>query len=202
MAAVGDGLPEEEAAAGVCGTLGSDELRLIFAALLTTRNCEKDVGRCVHARHWRAAAARSCQPSGTRRKPPYLGHAFWKRPPLTQPRDASASRGQVPVRVQRVVRGAGEHAQVRPAEGPKRAVSRRTSARRLAPLTRRRRAPSLWFKLFSMLDPTEAARAAAVAPAPAPGALAKRGSGAEKDFRDNDFQRRFVEQFCALRSAN
>ena len=56
---------------------------------------------------------------------------------------------------------------------------------------------SLWFKLFSLLDPTEAARAAAVAPAPAPGTLSKRGSGAEEDFRDNDYQRRFIEQFCA-----
>ena len=59
------------------------------------------------------------------------------------------------------------------------------------------RQSSLWFKLFSMLDPTEAARAAAAAPAPALRALAKRGSGAEKDFRDNDFQRRFIEQYCA-----
>ena len=58
---------------------------------------------------------------------------------------------------------------------------------------------SLWFKLFQMLDPTEAARAAAVAPAPAPGVLAKRGS--DGDFRDNDFLRRFVEQYCASFSA-
>jgi transposase len=35
-------------------------------------------------------------------------------------------------------------------------------------LTRLLRARSLWFKLFQMLDPQEAARAAAVAPAPAP----------------------------------
>ena len=171
MAAVGDGLPEEEAAAGVCVTLGSDELRLIFAALLTTRNCEKDVGRCVHARHWRAAAGVFVPASGARRKLPYLGHAFRKRPPLTQPRDA-------PPRAARCLCVCKEWSEV--------LVN----------------TPSLWFKLFSMLDPTEAARAAAVAPAPAPGALAKRGSGAEKDFRDNDFQRRFVEQFCASRSAN
>ena len=48
MAAVGDGSPEQEPAAGACVALGNDELRLVFAALLTTRNCEKDVGRCVY----------------------------------------------------------------------------------------------------------------------------------------------------------
>ena len=50
MAAV-DRPPDESAAAGACVALGHDELRLVFAALLTTRNCEKDVGRCVDARY-------------------------------------------------------------------------------------------------------------------------------------------------------
>jgi hypothetical protein len=46
MAAVGgDGPPDEQHVVTV--SLGADELRLIVAALLTTRNCEKDFGRCA-----------------------------------------------------------------------------------------------------------------------------------------------------------
>ena len=52
-------------------------------------------------------------------------------------------------------------------------------------------ARSLWFKLFNALDPVEAAAAAAAAPKPAPGTVVV------DDFNDHDFQRRFIEQFCA-----
>ena len=58
------------------------------------------------------------------------------------------------------------------------------------------RARSLWFKLFSMLDPAEANKAASLAPAPAPGQLAKQG---KDTFHDNDFKRLWVEQYCACR---
>lgn len=57
----------------------------------------------------------------------------------------------------------------------------------------RRPLASLWFKLFSILDPTEAASAAAAAPAAAPGVLAKQG---RDTFNDNDYKRRWVEQYC------
>ena len=66
--------------------------------------------------------------------------------------------------------------------------------RRAVALTPLRIGRSLWFKLFSTLDPTEANRAKELAPAATPGALAKQGKDV---FNDNDFQRRFVEQYCA-----
>ena len=44
-AAGGDGPPDEQHVVAV--SLGADELRLVFAQLLTTRDCEKDFGRCA-----------------------------------------------------------------------------------------------------------------------------------------------------------
>ena len=210
MAAV-DRPPDESAAAGACVALGHDELRLVFAALLTTPNCEKDVGRCVDARYMaRGGAAR--RGAAPRRRVRVRPRAFaesrraldklWERLPLTRRRAASPSR------LHRCLCVSKEWSEVL-ANTPRCAASRGTRFRGVAELRRRVGAPyraadassprpsSLWFKLFSMLDPTEALRAAAAAPAPVPGALAKRGSGAEKDFRDNDFQRRFIEQYCA-----
>ena len=46
--------PEASAATASASVLGADELRLIFAQLLTTRDCEKDFGRCA-----RGAAVRA-----------------------------------------------------------------------------------------------------------------------------------------------
>lgn len=50
MAAVGgDGPPDEQRGHVVTVSLSADELRLVFAQLLTTRDCEKDFGRCASA---------------------------------------------------------------------------------------------------------------------------------------------------------
>ena len=134
MAAAVGGPPEEsEAAAGACVALGSDELRLIFAALLTTRNCEKDVGRCVHARHWRAAAGVVPVLGQTRKLPFLLGHAFWKRPPLTRPRVCPPRAVRclcVCKEWSEVLVNTPRCASAPQAEGPKRAVSRRRAVSR------------------------------------------------------------------------
>ena len=55
---------------------------------------------------------------------------------------------------------------------------------------------SIWFKLLRAVDPAEADAAAAAAPAPSAAAAAN-----ADPFRDHDFRRRFVEQYCALRCA-
>ena len=153
--------PDEQRGQVVTVSLSSDELRLIFAQLLTTRNCEKDFGRCASGASpvcGFAACGLGAENTATRKLT--LGSFLTARrfaafcSCLCVSKEWAEVLENTPRRVREL--------QSSDAEGSVGGCSCGTA------LTRPFTARSLWFKLFQMLDPQEAARAAAVAPAPAP----------------------------------
>jgi hypothetical protein len=197
-----------------CVSLGHDELRCVFAALLTVDVTGKSLGRCVRALPPAPvlAAARTTEVALV-----FCGAAHRACTRLLMPTPARARAGAWPWRwsgATRCVRRPGAaqqhahtHAHARifvaaahekrrqalyhgRACAPRAALPHAAARSRAVPSRCRR---SVWFKLFRSLDPSGADASAAAAPPPAPGALPP----GKDELADHDYYRRFVEQYCA-----